>query len=163
MVLLPDDVYFGSLPKMLCAGAALIRDEDDRVLLVRPTYTDVTWLLPGGARDPGEDVLATARREAREEIGLDLVPGRLLGISWSDGLAATGRPPLLNLVFDGGRHRAEDLARDIVLQESELDQWRLVPRTDLTGLLSAPMADRVGRCLDAAATGAFAGYMAGAH
>lgn len=157
--LLPDDVYFGSLPKVLCAGAMLIRDERDRVLLVKPNYTDVTWLLPGGARDPGEDLLGTAHREVLEEVGLDLDPGRLLGVGWSDGLPHTGRPPLLNLIFDGGQFSADDLGRDIVLQASELDEWRLVAREDFPLLLAAPSCDRVVACLDAAVAGTSAGYL----
>ncbi|MFN0030128.1 MAG: NUDIX hydrolase [Acidimicrobiales bacterium] len=37
------------------------------------------WALPGGRVDPGEEPLAAARREAAEELGLNLAPDDLLG------------------------------------------------------------------------------------
>jgi 8-oxo-dGTP pyrophosphatase MutT (NUDIX family) len=65
------------------AVAALLHD--DRVLLMKRTERDGDpWSghvsLPGGrfeARDP--DLLATAIRETREELGIDLLGARLLG------------------------------------------------------------------------------------
>ena len=38
------------------------------------------WALPGGRRDPGETITEAARREVREEVGLDLGPDRVLGL-----------------------------------------------------------------------------------
>jgi len=37
------------------------------------------WALPGGRSEPGEDAVATARRELAEEVGLDLPPTDVLG------------------------------------------------------------------------------------
>ena len=48
----------------------ILRDED--VLLVRHTYGPRRWELPGGTKRPWEGAAATARREAREEVGADL-------------------------------------------------------------------------------------------
>ena len=43
---------------------------DGRVLLVRHSYhLPDQWLVPGGGRARGEDLLATARREMAEETG----------------------------------------------------------------------------------------------
>ncbi len=38
------------------------------------------WALPGGVRDPGEDVETTALRELHEEVDLLLGPGDVLGV-----------------------------------------------------------------------------------
>ena len=56
------------------AEAGESRDRDNRIVLVRraiePGYG--LWVFPGGYVDRGEEVTAAARREAREEAGLDV-------------------------------------------------------------------------------------------
>ncbi|TVV70678.1 NUDIX hydrolase [Sphingomonas solaris] len=56
------------------AARILLVDGRGRVLLFRFTPEDrpVFWVTPGGALDPGEDYPAAARRELREEVGLDM-------------------------------------------------------------------------------------------
>lgn len=46
-------------------------------VLVR--HRDRAWEFPGGHAEPGEDVEATARREAREEAGAELADLRAVG------------------------------------------------------------------------------------
>ena len=53
----------------------LLLDPDGRILLFRFDPGDgrpAFWATPGGGLDPGEDFAAGARRELREETGLDL-------------------------------------------------------------------------------------------
>ncbi len=56
------------------AARILLLDEQGRVLLFRFTAGDRPpfWATPGGAVDPGESFEAAARRELREETGLDM-------------------------------------------------------------------------------------------
>jgi 8-oxo-dGTP pyrophosphatase MutT (NUDIX family) len=42
------------------------------VLLLKHSYGPDVWGLPGGGLAPGEDPLAAARREVREELGVEL-------------------------------------------------------------------------------------------
>lgn len=60
--------------------AAVIRDPEGRLLLVRKRGREV-FIQPGGKREPGEDDLAALARELEEELGCRLRPGsaRLLG------------------------------------------------------------------------------------
>jgi len=51
-------------------AAAVIFNTDGHVLLVKHTYGRLNWELPGGYADADESILATARREVREETGL---------------------------------------------------------------------------------------------
>jgi 8-oxo-dGTP diphosphatase len=53
--------------------AALIRDTQGRVLLVRKRGT-ATFMQPGGKRDPGEDDVRALARELDEELGCRVVP-----------------------------------------------------------------------------------------
>lgn len=56
----------------------LIRDRDGRILLVR--HVEGRWQLPGGAVDPGEGPGEAARRECREELGVEVEPLRIAGV-----------------------------------------------------------------------------------
>src|SRR5262245_47926251 len=61
--------------------AALIRDENGRVLLVRKRGT-AAFMQPGGKRDPGESDIAALTRELIEELGCRVAEGsaRPLGV-----------------------------------------------------------------------------------
>lgn len=64
----------------LIGAAAVIFDATGRVLLVKQTYGDCNWALPGGYTEPHESIVETAVREVREETGLQVVADRLNGI-----------------------------------------------------------------------------------
>jgi 8-oxo-dGTP pyrophosphatase MutT (NUDIX family) len=51
-------------------GAKCLITDGDRVLLVRHTYGNRSWDLPGGGIRPGESPLEAAHREMQEELGL---------------------------------------------------------------------------------------------
>ncbi|GHF04282.1 MULTISPECIES: NUDIX hydrolase [Streptomyces] len=114
------------------AAGVLLFDEDDRVLLVDPTYKP-GWEFPGGVVEPGEPPARAGMREVAEEIGIELpaVP-RLLVVDWE--------PPTppgyggLRFLFDGGRLTGAD-ARRLLLPGSELRGWRFVTEDEATSML----------------------------
>jgi 8-oxo-dGTP diphosphatase len=68
----------GQLPCIRLAGC-VIRDDQDRFLLLhRNTAKHRHWEIPGGTLDPGEDASATAVRELREEMGIEVALEREL-------------------------------------------------------------------------------------
>lgn len=77
----------------------LLRDEAGRILLVKPTYKP-GWDLPGGMAEANESPDDAARRELKEELGLDVTLYGLLVVDWV--------PPhgpwddQLSFIFDGG-------------------------------------------------------------
>ena len=58
--------------------SALVRDDAGRVFLVQ--HVEGRWQLPGGAVDPDERPEDAARREAREEAGVELELRGLAGV-----------------------------------------------------------------------------------
>jgi 8-oxo-dGTP pyrophosphatase MutT (NUDIX family) len=60
-------------------AAAVILDEDGRVLLVKENYDRRRWSLPGGAVEPGESEEEAAIREAVEEAGIVVRVHHLIG------------------------------------------------------------------------------------
>jgi len=60
-------------------GVKCVLTNGDEVLLVRHTYGDRRWDLPGGALRASEDPEQAARREMAEELGIELAGLRSLG------------------------------------------------------------------------------------
>jgi 8-oxo-dGTP diphosphatase len=69
-------------PELPLVGVGAIIIEGDRVLLVKRAHPPIQgqWSIPGGVLEVGEMVREAAVREAREETGLIVEPGELLGV-----------------------------------------------------------------------------------
>lgn len=69
-------------PEQPIIGVGAIVIEHGRVLLVKRAHPPIAgqWSIPGGALEIGELVREAAVREAREETGLIVEPGELLGV-----------------------------------------------------------------------------------
>jgi 8-oxo-dGTP pyrophosphatase MutT (NUDIX family) len=66
----------------MLGAASVIADGGGRVLLVKHGYGELNWELPGGGGEPGESAEEAARREAREEVGIEIAIARLTGVYW---------------------------------------------------------------------------------
>jgi ADP-ribose pyrophosphatase YjhB (NUDIX family) len=69
-------------PEVPLVGIGAIIIEGDRVVLVKRAHPPIQgqWSIPGGVLEVGEMVREAAIREAREETGLMVEPGDLLGV-----------------------------------------------------------------------------------
>jgi len=65
--------------RLVPAASAVIADEYGRLLLAKRT-DNLLWTIPGGTMIPGETIAETAVREVKEETGLDVEVGSLIGI-----------------------------------------------------------------------------------
>ncbi|MCA1668473.1 MAG: NUDIX hydrolase [Thermomicrobia bacterium] len=68
-----------SISYAMAAGFAL-RDADGRLLLIHQAYGNHLWDFVGGGAEAGEAPAETAIREAKEELGLTVVPRGLIGV-----------------------------------------------------------------------------------
>ncbi|MEX5503237.1 NUDIX domain-containing protein [Pseudomonas putida] len=59
---------------------AVILNEKQEILLLRATYGDLSWGLPGGALEPGETIHEALERECYEETRLELESALLTGV-----------------------------------------------------------------------------------
>ena len=73
-------------------GTAMIITKDDKVLLMKrkSTHGKGTWSTPGGHLDFGETLEGCAVREAKEEVGVDVVDVRFRAVT-NDVFEETGR------------------------------------------------------------------------
>ncbi|MCC0100262.1 NUDIX hydrolase [Streptomyces flavotricini] len=139
--------------KATASAAALVRDEQGRVLIVNPVYKE-RWNLPGGHLEEGELPTAAARREIREEIGLDLEIGDLLVTAW----VTRAEGSHVFYVFDGPRLSPEQ-QRAITLQESEIGEIRFCLPEDISPSMIPPFALAVWRKALAAREDKHAAYL----
>ncbi|MGC9536556.1 NUDIX domain-containing protein [Streptomyces sp. UG1] len=124
-------------------AAVLITNPGDDLLIVHPTKTDAEWQLPGGIVEQHESPLDAVRREAREELGLDLDVREydLFAVEW---LQATrpGRRDRIAFLFAGPVLTEADTDR-ITLQRDELDAWRWATRAEAESMLHPAIAARI--------------------
>ncbi|SEP46530.1 NUDIX domain-containing protein [Amycolatopsis saalfeldensis] len=147
----PPAEYYATLPKQIAGAGVIFRDTEGRVLLVEPNYGAEPWEIPGGALDEGESPWAGARREIKEELGFDLLPGRLLAVDWVPP-QPDGRPALTNSLFDGGILDDNQIA-SLRLADGELKCSKFATREESAAMLRPHLARRVAGCLDALDTG----------
>jgi len=68
------------MPKKEVGAAAVILDQEGRILLVKHNYGRRNWELPGGRVESGESPLDAVRREVQEETGLTVGVDHLVGV-----------------------------------------------------------------------------------
>jgi ADP-ribose pyrophosphatase YjhB (NUDIX family) len=92
-----DDPAAPQATSIVVAVTAAVRNNRGELLMIERTDNRL-WALPGGAQDLGESVVEAARREVREETGIDVEVTGLSGI-YSD--------PRHVIAYDDGEARQE--------------------------------------------------------
>jgi 8-oxo-dGTP pyrophosphatase MutT (NUDIX family) len=130
------------LPRKRLAACILLFDDEDRLLVLKPTYIR-PWLVPGGTVEPDESPWEGARREAREEIGLELGALHFAGMDWRS--ADDQFNDSLHFVFDGGVLSPEQ--RALIRPDGiEIAEHRFVDRAQARELLEPHLSRRVMPC-----------------
>lgn len=94
------------------------------------------WTLPGGGIEPGEDPKNTARREVKEETGLEAKIGKLIGVDsrvFTRDDVAPGTTPELHTIRIV--YRATVIEAPLLHEENgSSDEARWVPLSELGSL-----------------------------
>jgi 8-oxo-dGTP diphosphatase len=111
-------------------ASALVVDGEGRVLLTRRARDPGAglWDLPGGFIDEEEDALATLGRELREELGVEVEPGRFVG-SLSDRYG-DGGPRTINFYWEARIVSGEPAPADDVADLGWFTRDALPPRDE---------------------------------
>ncbi len=139
-----EQAYYASLPKKRMGAGALFVDQQERLLLVNPTYKP-QWEIPGGIVEVNESPRSACEREIYEELGLRKRVERLLSISYI--ATRPQRPDGLMFIFWGGVLTADEI-RQIRLPTAELSEYRFVALNEALALLTPALGERVRQSLE---------------
>jgi ADP-ribose pyrophosphatase YjhB (NUDIX family) len=123
-----DDPTAPKANRIVPAVSVVVPDDQKRILLIRRTDNNY-WSIPGGGMEPGESIREAARREVKEETGIDCEIIGLVGIYSNPRHVA---------VYDDGEVRQEfsiclvgRMLDGYLRTSSESSEVRFVPTTDI--------------------------------
>lgn len=126
------------------SAGAIIFDPAGKVLLVK-TRMRGTWEWPAGRSEGNESPLQTARREVREESGLDISDYRFLGVNFqTGGMTKNGR-----LQFTFVAEVDAHLASSVSPQAMEISDYKWADLAEAKKIIAPKLALRFGHLLDA--------------
>jgi 8-oxo-dGTP pyrophosphatase MutT (NUDIX family) len=116
--------WYWKIRKPITLGCRIIvTDEEKGVLLVRHTYVS-GWYLPGGGVEKGESFFAAARRELREECGLQALKLALCHLYYSE---REGKRDYIALFHVSQFDRHERSTADPEVAEVRFFAWDQLP------------------------------------
>jgi len=144
-----QDIDPANPPGRRIGAFAVIRNEDDDILLIQPRSRK-WWILPGGGVHADELPHVACEREVREETGLGIEPVRLLVVDYVPANLATGAAEGYNFVYDG---EVINSGTPIELQKNELSAYAWVPLKKLATHARAHTERRIRRAVKALESG----------
>lgn len=127
------------LPTKRLAACVLLFDDDGRLLVLKTTYRK-GWLVPGGIVERNESPWEGARRETREEIGIELDNLQFAAMDWRS--SDDEYDDSLHFVFDGGV-LSKDQQALIKPDGVEIASYRFADRAEAGDLLEPYLWRRI--------------------
>ena len=124
--------YYNQQPRKRIGAGILIFNKRDEVLIVKPNYLE-KWLWVGGGVDENEAPKVAALRECQEEIGVSLSKTWLAFVNYLPS-QPTGQTDMLQFLFTTSPVE-DDFIQQLHLQDTEIDDARFVPVSDLVNYL----------------------------
>ncbi|MBD2896187.1 hypothetical protein amrb99_51310 [Actinomadura sp. RB99] len=127
-----------SFTRARAAAGVLFFDDNDRIMLVDPSYKDYRD-IPGGYVEHGETPRQAAAREVTEELGISPPIGRLLAADWAPNDTEGDK---ILFLFDGGSLTPDHL-NAIRLDPNELVDYHFHDITQIHDLTIPRLARRL--------------------
>ena len=137
---------YEQLPKKTTSAASLFLNDNEEVLVVKPTYKD-GWSIPGGIVENDESIHDACVREVEEEIGLKKSPLKFLGVDYIHKGNSRSGHDALHFVFYGGVLNLDEIEK-IRLPIEELSEYKFVTQKTLLDYLSKNLFRRISECLN---------------
>ena len=132
------------LPAKRMGVGALIFNDRDEILLVKPTYKD-HWSFVGGVVDANESPMQACVREVKEEIGLD-VDAEFVSVVYQP--ETDEKTESLQFVFDAGTI-SQDQINKIEIDCKEIGEYKFYKIKDAISVLSETASHRLQQSLEA--------------
>lgn len=142
---LPPAEYYKNLPRKYIGAGALFFNSENQILIVKPKYKE-GWEIPGGIVEAEEAPQDACYREIKEEINLDIKPGRLLVLDFrtKKGFMGDG----IMLVFFGGILTQEQI-NQIKLNTDELSEFKFTDIDNASSLVTERLIKRLPKAMRA--------------
>lgn len=128
-----------SLPQKRMGAGCLFFDEQNRVMLVKPTYKP-DWEIPGGVVELNESPKQCCQREVREELGLERKIGNLLVVDYNG--ETESKTESLMFIFDGGKLTWSEI-ESVQLCRDELSEFNFFTAETLPKEMTDTLRNRV--------------------
>ncbi|MEQ2525212.1 NUDIX hydrolase [Bacillaceae bacterium CLA-AA-H227] len=122
------------MPTHIVAVGGIVEDHQGNVLLVKTK--DGGWVFPGGQVEVGESLTDALIREIKEESGIDVKVGHLIGIysntgihKWYDGVTDVPTKVMLDFV-------CEPMGGELAVSDETTDS-RWIPKDEVLEFITA--------------------------
>jgi 8-oxo-dGTP diphosphatase len=132
--------YYNSRPRKRTGSGVLIFNSHGQLLIVKPSYLD-RWLCPGGGIDEAEAPLAAARRECKEEIGVEFDEMWPAYINYREP-QPDGQTDMIQFMFTTNTVN-DNFLGELHLGQGEIDDAKFVDISDLKNYFSEVRAKTV--------------------
>ncbi|RJR14485.1 NUDIX hydrolase [Candidatus Parcubacteria bacterium] len=137
--------YHENLPKKRMGAGALMFNDKDELLLVKPSYKE-HWSIPGGVVDAEESPRNACVREVEEEIGIRPTAIKFLCVDYYP--TTDGKGENIQFIFFGGRLNSRQISQ-IRIDGKEILEYTFVPRDSAISMLGPRLAKRLSKSLEA--------------
>ena len=137
--------YQKNLPKKRMGVGALIFNNKDEILLVKPTYKD-HWSYVGGVVDENESPKEALIREIKEEIGLKITRLDFVAVTYYH--ETKDKTENLQFKFTAGK-LSESQIKKIKIDHKEIANFKFFKIKEAESVLSRTSFDRLLECMKA--------------
>ena len=121
---------------------ALILNEKDEILIVKPSYKD-HWSVAGGVVDENESPRAALQREVKEEIGIGLKEAKFLCVDYTP--ERDDKSENLQFIFFGGKLNESEIEK-IKVDGKEIVEYKFMEISEALPLLNEKLRARLAKC-----------------
>lgn len=133
--------FLKSLPKKRMSAGVLLFNTKKKLLVLKPSYKK-EWTIPGGFVDEYESPVAAAKREVKEEIGLNIKISSCLTVDFVKYSIENEKTESLQILFLAERLSSKQLVK-IKLDNKEIIDFKFTSLKDAYRLFDSRLSKRM--------------------